>query len=223
MKDIISYSLFESENTEGKNLKDPEDQKPQEPEFTGYVTFFELARIQSTPGTSFHLGGRYIHIANNLWEVIENLFTKTDSELKNLDWQSQFWDFMTDPIHAIPRFIDSKTTDIKCLSFKICSGFTPAQQDANFIRLSDNPYMEVFSLDLYLRNPEKKLRDNFGILTSEQREIYKNEDELKKLFLGDPTLLYLLDSRPDDKQRIIKELGIKDLSKIGKGLNLGLI
>lgn len=222
MKDITPYSLFESEDPGSEDQIDP--QKQEQPEFTGYITVFQLARIQSTPGTSFNLGGKYIHIVHNLWEVIENLFTKTEYELKKLDWQSHFWEFMTDPIDAIPKFIDSKTTDIKCLSFKIFSGFTPARQDNNFVRLSsDNPYSEIFALSLYLKNAEQKLKDDISSLTSRIREDFKNEEELKKLLLANPTLLYLLDSRPEDKQRLIKELGIKDLSKIGKGLNLGII
>jgi hypothetical protein len=219
MKNIIeSYKAFEDDQVPDN----AEEVKEEDPEFTGYITFLPLARIASTPGASYQTGGRFIHIANNLYDVFEDIFTL--DLLNRMDWKENFWDLMTDPIGVFPKFIESKLSDTKCLDFKIYKGFTPNYKKRDFIKLSSiSPFSAVFNLDRYLQNAEKVFDGQAYSPTFSERNKFKNEDEIKQTLTQNPLLLYLLDSKPEEKERMIKELGIKDLSKIGKGLKMGLI
>jgi hypothetical protein len=215
---IIPYKTFES-SQEGQEVDPTDTPNKEEQEFIGYVVFLNLARVASTPGTSYGEGGAYIHIATNLYEVFEDLFTQ--EPIKKLDWKEHFWELMTDPIYFLPRFIDNQNMGVKCLDFRILKGFDPTVKERNFVRLSVlSPFSEVFALNHNLKNAEKTF---YRLVYDHSRDNFKNEEEIKKALSQYPTLLYLLDSKPEEKERMIKELGIKDLSKIGRGLKMGLI
>lgn len=216
---ILPFYLFENED------QDPQEEPPgfEEEEFYGYVVLLNITRVASTPGFSYSFVFNSAQVVNNLAGVFQNIFEKSEvfGLSDPIDWKSHFWELLTDPLGYFPEMIDRGGNNLKCTNFKIYTGLIPKQKRLLYANLfSFDPYSNLHILERTFEN-SKRIFDTQ--VTGMERRKMQNEEEIKKYFLQNPTHIYLLDNKPEIKDRILKELGLKDLGKIGKNLNLGLI
>jgi len=202
------------------------------PEYVGDTYNFSNNKVESLEGLAYVMKGHLICEVNNLVdlkgcpETVSAIWVAGNRRLASLD--------------GIPPFLDELRTDFfqfrdnKALTTNILAKIMDIVLSKEFKR---NSTYKLEGKDVWItfHNYEKysikyQHMEGFGIPDADQTSkivklisSVRGEDYLDSYFKERPMKLYLLDKYPELKKGVLARTGMKDLSQVGKSLDLGLI
>jgi hypothetical protein len=203
------------------------------PEYVGDTYDFTNNKVESLEGIAYGMKGYLMCNNNNLVdlkgcpETVNGIFLNGNKGLKSLDGIPPFlFELRTDFFQirdnkALITSIFAKIMDIVLNGgFKQNSTYNVENNDS-WITFYDhtkysNPHQRLMG---YIPNPgEDQIEKIIKLISSTSDENY-----LDAYFKERPMKLYLLDKYPELKKGVLARTGMKDLSQVGKSLDMGLI
>jgi hypothetical protein len=221
MKTFYGVLTEAGEPDQQKMVEEPEKVQAPEPEpLKGYIIWSLVGRAASTPGASFMTVCSSSIVSTSLLDAIQTFMEKNLEMTKKLSDEEMFG-LLTNPLGALPVIIDTHhPNSSKCGALRIWTGMKPKEQKEVYNRLlSFDPWGLVWDLERHFQDA----RTAFTIHGDSKKELAENVGEIYAYFKANPLNLYLLDSDPELKKKVIEATGIKDMGKLGKAMSKGMI